>query len=88
MRSGLYSFSGISTEADLRRNVALRGLGELRELELSRKGMRVSLANAAIHLWVVGVGQGLYELTFGKESRVEWELSVDRTLEVQVTPWE
>lgn len=88
VRSSPYNLSEISTEADLQRNLALRGLGELRELELSWKGMRVSLANSAIHLWVVGLGQGLYELAFGKESRAEWELSTDGTLEVQVTPWE
>jgi hypothetical protein len=41
-----------------------------------------------MHLMVVGLGQGLFEVVFGKESRVEWELSEDGTLEVQVTPWE
>jgi hypothetical protein len=84
VRSGPYSLSEITTEADLRRHMALMGLGELRELELSRKGVRVSLANAAIHLWVVGMVQGLYELFSGEDSEVEWELSEDGLLQVTV----
>jgi hypothetical protein len=51
VRSGPYSLSELTNEADLRRQLALRGLGELRDLELGRKGVRVVLANAAIHLW-------------------------------------
>lgn len=85
VRSGPFSLSEITTEADLRRHLAVRGLGELRELELSRKGLRVSLANAAIHLWVVGMVQGLYELFSGEDSEVDWELSGDGLLRVTVT---
>jgi hypothetical protein len=36
-------------------------------------------------LWIAGLTQGLYELALGKESQVEWELSEDARLEVNVT---
>lgn len=70
VRSGPFSLSEITTEADLRRHLAVRGLGELRELELSRKGLRVSLANAAIHLWVVGMVQG--STSSSREKTAKW----------------
>ena len=88
VRSGFYSLSEMLPEPQMREIFALRGLGNIRELRYGRRGGRLLLENAAMHLMVVGLGQGLFEVAFGKESRVEWELSEDGTLEVQVTPWE
>jgi hypothetical protein len=88
VRSGFYSLAEVLPERQMREVLALRGLGDIRELHFGRKGGRLRLENAAMHLMVVGLGQGLYEVAFGKESRAEWELSADGALEVEVTPWE
>jgi hypothetical protein len=44
------------------------------------------LDNAILHLMVVGLVQGLYELAFDIESEVDWELSGGGHLEIEVTP--
>jgi hypothetical protein len=71
----------------LREQLALRGLGDLKELEMDRSGARLRLDNAALPLFGVGLMLGLYELAFGIESRAEWEISEDGTLTVNVAPW-
>lgn len=85
VRSGPYLPSEITGEEEMRRQLSLRGLGELRELAMGRKGVRLALENAVMPLWVVGLVQGLYELMFGEGSEVEWELSSDDLLQVVVT---
>lgn len=39
-----------------------------------------------LHLIVVGLVQGLYELAFDIESKVDWELSEAGDLKIEVTP--
>ncbi|MFW6113509.1 MAG: hypothetical protein ACOC78_01140 [Actinomycetota bacterium] len=70
----------------MRRRLALRGLGNLKEISIRRKGVRLVLENAALHLLVVGLVQGLYEQTWDTNSRVEWELSDEGDLEIEVYP--
>jgi hypothetical protein len=88
VRNGLYSVSEIQGEIWLRDQFARRGLGCVETMKLSSAGMRLDLANAALHLMLVGFIQGLFELAYGLESKVEWELDADNRLEVEVTPWE
>ncbi len=66
--------------------LALRGLGNLRELEMKRKGMRLRLENAALPLIVIGQAQGFFEMGFDTDSTVDWQLTDDRTLELEVKP--
>ena len=86
VRNGPYMVSEITNEDDMRRELAVRGLGELKYLKTGKKGVQMTLEHATMHLWVAGLTQGLYELVFGEESEVEWELSEDARLEVNVTP--
>ncbi len=85
-KSGMYSPWEMYDADRLRAQFALRGLGNLRELEMGGGGLRMRLDNAAIHLIVVGLVQGIYEMANGKESSVEWELSPEGDLEVEVRP--
>lgn len=87
VRNGFYSVSEVRSEEEMRDVLALRGLGELRELKMGRRGVTLGVDNAAMHLVVAGLTQGLYELAFGRESRVEWELADGGVLRVAVTPW-
>jgi hypothetical protein len=87
VRNGPYLVSNITDEDDMRRGLALRGLGELTHFKMSRKGVRVTLDHSTMHLWIVGLTQGLYELATGEESEVEWELSENASLEVNVVPF-
>jgi hypothetical protein len=86
VKTGFYSIEEVSNEGSMRTQFALRGLGNLRGIEMGKKGVRVRLDNAVMHLLVVGMIQGLFEMTFGVDSNVEWELSEENDLLVEVTP--
>jgi hypothetical protein len=85
-RVGFYSIEEVSDEADFRTQVALRGMGNLREMTMGGKGMRLRIDNAAGHLLSVGIAQGLFEMVLDVESNVEWELSEEGSLQVEVKP--
>jgi hypothetical protein len=86
VKSGFYSISDVSDEGDFRTQLALRGLGDLREIKIGAKGLRMSIDNAAVHLMIVGLAQGLFEMAFDVASQVEWEFSGEGDLELEVTP--
>jgi len=85
-KTGFYSIEEVSEEGDLRTQLALRGLGDLREIKMGSKGLRMRIDNAAVHLMIVGLAQGLFEMAFDVDSQVEWELSEEGDLELEVTP--
>lgn len=86
VKTGFYSMQDIGNEGDLRTQLGLRGLGNLKEMKLEKKGTRVCLESSTLHLLIVGLFQGLYEVNFGIDSNVEWELSEEGELELEVTP--
>jgi hypothetical protein len=85
-RGELYSPEEIKSEEGFRDLLALRGLGNLREMAMDGKKLRVRIQNVAIHLMVAGLIQGYFEDVTGQESNIEWELKEDGTLELEVTP--
>jgi len=85
-KTGFYSVDEIKDEERFRNQLALLGMGNLREFRMDAKGLHLSLDNACMHLMVVGMIQGLYEIAFGKESSVDWELSEEGDLHADVTP--
>lgn len=87
VRNGPYLLSEIHGEEHLREQFARRGFGCVESLEMGRAGMKLRLANAVLHTMLIGFAQGFYELAYGMESRVEWSISEDRLLEVEVRPW-
>lgn len=81
---GLYSSKEAAEEGSFREQLALRGLGDLREIRLEEGTLRMTLRNAALHLLMVGLMQGYYESVTGQDSEVEWELSEEGDLELEV----
>jgi hypothetical protein len=86
VKTGFYSIEEVSDSGDFRTQLALRGLGNLREMKMGTKGLSMRIDNAALHLMIVGLAQGLFEMAFDVDSHVEWELSEDEDLELEVTP--
>jgi hypothetical protein len=85
--SGFYTVEDIVSEADFRTQIALRGLGNLKELDVKRKRMRVRMENVALPLLVVGQSQGFFEMSFDLEDTVvDWEVSREGDLEMEVKP--
>lgn len=86
-RSGFYTMEDITDEGDFRTQLALRGLGNLKELEMRRKGLRLRVDNVALPLVIVGLAQGFFEMGFGLEfTDAEWEISDEGSLEAEVRP--
>jgi hypothetical protein len=86
VKTGFYSIDEVSNEGDFRTQLALRGMGNLREIRIGANGMCMRVDNAADYLMAVGLAQGLFEMAFDVDSNVEWELSEEGDLEVEVTP--
>jgi hypothetical protein len=85
-RTGFYSIEQVSSEGDFRTQLALRGLGNLREIKMGPPGLFMRIDNVVGHLMTVGMVQGLFEMAFDVESSVDWALSEEGNLEVQVSP--
>jgi hypothetical protein len=85
VKTGFYSIKEIRDEEGFRKQFALRGLGELREMEMGERGLEVNIRNAALHLMVVGLMQGYFETATGSESEAAWEMHEDGTLSLEIT---
>jgi hypothetical protein len=86
IKTGFYSIDEIGDEGDFRTQLALRGFGNLREMKISPKGLQMSIDNAACYLMTVGLAQGLFEAAFDLESQVDWQVSENGDLRVEVSP--
>jgi hypothetical protein len=82
---GLYSAEEIGTEDEFRDLLALRGLGNLREMKIEKSSLKMRLQNTCLHLMIAGLIQAYFETATGSDSQVEWELEEDGTLELEVT---
>ena len=71
---------------EVRTGLALRGLGNLRELRMEADGAAMRLDNSCMQLLLVGLLQGSFERVYDRDSHVEWELSDKDSLQVEVTP--
>jgi hypothetical protein len=81
-----YLINKISDEEGLRIQLALRGLGNLSEIKMSKEGLHMHIDNAANYLMIVGLAQALFEMSFGLETHAEWELSKNNDLDIEVVP--
>ncbi len=67
-------------------NLAVRGLGMLTHLEVGDRQLEATIQNPCVHLWIVGIIQGLFEIGTGhEETRREWSLSSDGELAIRIT---
>jgi hypothetical protein len=86
VKTGFFSIDELSDEGDFRAQLAMRGMGNLQELRMGSQGMHLRVDNAACNLLMVGMVQGLFEMIFDVDSNVEWELSGQGDLQVDVKP--
>jgi len=86
VKTGFFSIDEMGNEGDFRAQLALRGMGNLQEMKMGSRGMRLRVDNVAGHLLMVGMAQALFEIAFNIDSNVEWELSAEGDLEVEIRP--
>jgi hypothetical protein len=84
-KTGFYSIDDYADYDRFRSQLALRGLGNLKEYRTGKNGLDVRLENAVLPWIIVGLIQGFYEIANGLESNVEWQYSGEGDLEVEVT---
>jgi hypothetical protein len=84
VRGGFYDVRPARSEAGLREELALRGLGYVREVKSRPNGLRMVMGNAVLPAIIVGLMQGGYEASTGINTLVEWECSEDGHLELEL----
>jgi hypothetical protein len=72
-------------EENLRLQLAYRGLGNLRDLQVGRQGLTARLDNVVLPLMLVGTLQGLYEMESDVSTTVGWDLSDDGRLSIGIS---
>ncbi len=88
-KSGYYTVNDILEEADFRTQLALRGLGNLKQLSMRRQGMHMRIVNVALPLILIGMVQGFFEMSFDlRSSDVDWQISEEGDLEMEAKPRE
>jgi len=84
-KGGLHSPQEIADLETFRRMLAFRGLGNVREMERDPERLRLRIENPCMHLLLVGLAQGLFELATSRDSDVQWSLAGDGDLRIDVS---
>jgi hypothetical protein len=84
-RTGFYGIEQVQDAGDFREQLALRGLGNLRELKIGRRGLHMLVENVTVPQLVAGMMQGIFEMAFDLESDIEWEVS-RHNLRMELSP--
>ena len=84
LRSGFYSVDEARSPEDFREALALRGMGNLKEVDWKESGLHFRIENPCLVLVLVGLVQGMFELVSGIESEVDWEITPEGDLVVEV----
>jgi len=85
IKTGFYGAEAMAPFETLRQQLALRGLGNLREMERLSDRLRIRLENSCMHPLIVGVMLGVFELASGGKGKTEWSVSDDGDLVVEVS---
>lgn len=84
VRGGFYSVDEARSEEGLREALALRGLGNLRDITWKENGIKFRLENPCLVPVLVGLVQGIFELVTERDSNVDWEVTEGGDLLVDV----
>lgn len=86
IKKGLHSAAEIGDAERFRRLLAIRGFGNLLQMEINGGGLRMRLQNPTLPLLLAGLLQGYYEtVALCAESVVDWEIKEDGVLELRVS---
>jgi len=86
VKSGPFTAEDTRDLEGFRTRLALRGFGNLREMEWTDGKLRLRLENPCMNPILIGLAHGLFELASGGEGEVSWETAADGDLTVEVSP--
>lgn len=86
VKSGSFTAEDTRDLEGFRKKLALRGLGNLREMEWAGGKLRLRLENPCLNPILVGMAHGLFDLAAEEEGEVAWEVAADGDLTVEVSP--
>ncbi len=84
-RGGMLPRELLEDEEAFRRELALRGLGNLGSLQVDARGLEMRLRNVCLPVVVAGLVQGMHESLYGVETRMRWSLDEAGDLEVALS---
>jgi hypothetical protein len=84
-KTGFYSMDDYKDVDEFREGLALRGIGNLQELKMSRQAVSMRVDNVVFPMMVVGMMQGIFDNAVGVNSVVDWQLSKLGDLELMIT---
>jgi hypothetical protein len=85
-KTGFYSVAEVKDGEAFRAQLALTGLGNLREIKMSPSGLSMRIDNVAGYLLTLGMVQGLFEIAYDVNSNLEWAISSEGDLEAEIIP--
>ena len=83
-KSSALSLFDVTNAEEFRNLLAVRGMGYLENIDVSRKGLSMRLKNAALPLMIVGMMQGVFEKAIKQDTILEWELSEHNELDINL----
>lgn len=84
VHTGFYSLEEVASEQLFHEQLALRGLGNVREVKWGGNGVLFRMENPCLHLVIVGLVLGFFEVATGGEGEADWRLEDDGELVVEV----
>jgi hypothetical protein len=79
-----YSLFDWTTIEEFQDMLAVRGVGYLKDMEISRKGLSMRIENCVLPLMLVGIMQGVFEKALKHDSIVEWYLDEKDNLDMNI----
>jgi hypothetical protein len=84
-KTGFYSMNEYADMEEFRKGLALRGVGNLQELKISRQAVSMRVENVVLPMMIVGMMQGIFDNAVGVNSVVDWHVSERGNLELMIT---
>ncbi len=85
IKTGFYGLEEIASIELFRKELAIRGLGNLCEVEWVEDHLNIRLENPCLHPVIAGLILGFFELASGSEGKVDWTTMEDGDLIVKVS---
>lgn len=85
IKSGFYSLEEIASEELFRMQLAIRGFGNMRDIEWREGGFSFRLENPCLNPVMVGLALGAFEMASGGEGHAEWKQAEDGDLIIDIS---